>query len=302
MDKWLEYWQQDNLQPDVFTDKQGNKHASLLQFWQKHISGFGKGASVLDVASGAGAVYRCIPNIIDYEAHALDISEDALNRLKADMPSVKIHSVFLNNQILKGIYFDGLVSQFGIEYLGNEGFKQVPRLLNAGGKCVFLSNIKGGVIDSVTEQSLQGLTLVKQTDFLNLAQEVANAFHIDDKSKVEQAVQRFMKIEPLLEEYCRKVPTGHHTQLYNGIKQLLSRYNSFGHNAVIEWINVARKQAEENTERLQSMHNAALTKTDVDRISKQLKKLGLSITSAEAFHLRPEDPPAAWEIIGVKQS
>ncbi|WP_371192783.1 class I SAM-dependent methyltransferase [Glaciecola sp. SC05] len=301
MDKWLEYWQQDNLQPDVFTDDTGNKHASLMQFWQKHITGFGEGASVLDIASGAGAVYRCVSNIADYDAHALDISQDALERLNADMPSVKTHSVFLNDNTLQDTQFDGVVSQFGIEYLGDKGFCQVPRLLKTGAKCVFLSHIRGGVVDNVTEQNLNGLLLVQRTDFLNRAQSVANAFRIDDKLKVEHAVKLFMKIEPVLADYCHKVPKGHHAHLYSGIKALLSRYNSYEHKTVIDWINVARKQAAENIERLQSMHNAALGTSDIDRISKKLSKQGLSILSTEPFYLRPGDPPAAWEIIGVKQ-
>lgn len=301
MDKWLEYWQQDDLQPDVFTDSQGNKHASLLQFWQKHIAGFSIGSSILDIASGAGAIYRCLPNIAEYEAHALDISADALLRLARDMPSINTHSSGLDDTSFQCMQFDVVVSQFGIEYLGDDGFKHVPRLLKNKGKCIFLSHIKGGVVDAVTEQSLKGLNLVVQSKFLSLARDVAYAFNRDDKAIVEQAVKHFMQVEPTIAEYCQMVPRGHHAHLYNGIKQLLSHYNKYDHQTVIEWMDTASKQALENMERLQSMHNAALSIDDIYRLSESLSKQGLEIVSAEPFCLRSEDPPAAWEIIGVKR-
>jgi SAM-dependent methyltransferase len=302
MDKWLEYWQQDQLQPDVFTDEEGNKHADLLAFWQSHICKFGKSASLLDIASGAGAIYRCIPTIDQYDAHALDISEDALAILKEDIPSVHTYAGPLNIKTLAQNQFDGVVSQFGIEYLSGEGFAQVPRLLKSGGKCVFLCHIKGGVIDSVTEQSLNGLTLVQDTRFLALARLVAEAFKVDQKQQVEQSVEAFMSVEPKIAAYCAEVPNGHHVHLYQGIKQLLSRYNQYEHSTVIEWIDTAHEQALENVERLQSMHNAALTQNDITYISNSLAQQGLLITTAVPFHLRAEDPPVAWEILGFKQS
>lgn len=302
MDKWLEYWQQDELQADVFTDKDGNKHEALLTFWQQHIAKFAGGESVLDIASGAGAIYRCIPDISLYDAHALDISSDALTRLKSDVPSVHTHAQMLDDASFTQQQFDGVFSQFGIEYLGDSGFSHVPRLLKDGATCIFLSHIKGGVVDQVTQQSLQGLKIVEQTQFLNLAQNVADAFQTDDKQQVQQCVGLFMKVEPMLAQYCAKVPQGHHVHLYEGVKKLLSNYNNYEHSIIIKWIDVARQQALENIERLQSMHNAALDQDDIDRLSSTLAKQGLSVTSAKPFYLRAEDPPAAWEIIGVKQS
>lgn len=302
MDKWLEYWQQEELQPDVFTDKQGNKHPALLGFWQRHIASFDTNSSLLDIASGAGAIYRCATDITQYDAHALDISKDALNRLKEDLPSVNTHDQYLNDDSFRHHQFDGVFSQFGIEYLRDTGFSHVPRLMKEGARCIFLCHIKGGVVDSVTEESLKGLQLVEQVNFLGLAEDVANAFHIDIQHQVAKSVELFMQIEPVVANYCANVPNGHHAHLYNGIKQLLSNYNKYGHKAVIEWIDVARQQAAENTERLQSMHNAALDKSDVDRISHALSQQGVEIASAQPFYLRENDPPAAWEIIGVRQN
>lgn len=302
MDKWLEYWQQEELQPDVFTDKQGNKHKALQEFWQHHLLTFTAGNKLLDIASGAGAIYRCIPNIDVYDAHALDISGDALERLKTDIPSVHTHAQMLTDGSFAKQHFDGVFSQFGIEYLGDSGFSHLPRLLKDGAKCVFLSHLKGGVVDSVTQQSLTGLQLIEQTNFLNLAERVAEAFQLDQKQEVAHCVDSFMQIEPKVAQYCEKVPSGHHTNLYQGVKTLLSNYNSYEHSVVIKWIDVARKQALENTERLQSMHNAALNQQDIDRLSAMLVKQGLNITSAKPFYLRAGDPPAAWEIIGVKQN
>jgi ubiquinone/menaquinone biosynthesis C-methylase UbiE len=302
MDKWLKYWQQDALQPDVFTDKQGNKHIALQQFWQRHVANFDKGSCLLDIASGAGAIYRCLPDIADYDAHALDISEQALQRLKLDMPTVGIHAQLLDEKSFDKAQFDGVFSQFGIEYLGKEGFSHVPRLLKDGAKCVFLNHIKGGVVDTVTQQSLKGLLLIEQTKFLQLAHNVAIAFKEDKKKQVEQSVKVFMQVEPTVAQYCNSIPKGHHVHLYDGVKQLLSRYNKYEHIVVLDWINAAKKQACENTERLQSMHDAALDASDIKEICEELLHLGLKIMSTKPFYLRQDDPPAAWEIIGVKQN
>jgi len=301
MNKWLEYWQQDELHADVFTNKDGKKHDNLRKFWQTHIAELKSSSSLLDIASGAGAIYRCIPNIKEYEANALDISKEALAMLKADIPTIKIHPEFLNSKSFGESKFDAVLSQFGIEYLGDSGFMQVPRLLKSGGKCVFLSHIKDGVIDRRTQQSLHGLTLLQDIQFLSRAAAVADAFALDQRQVVEQSVKAFTSIEPKIAAYCTKVPSGHHVHLYQGIKQLLSQYNSYGHAAVIKWIDEASKQASQNMERLASMHKAALAKDDIIRITALFEKKGLTITNAIPFRLNPEEPPVAWEIVGAKR-
>lgn len=301
MDKWLEYWQQEELQPDVFTDKQGNKHDALLAFWRSHFESLQTGTRVLDIASGAGAIYRCLPEIEKFDAHALDISNDALTRLKADLPSVQTHPKRLASSTFLDIQFDCVVSQFGIEYLGDNGFELVPNLLNIGGKCIFLCHIENGIVAQVTEESLTGLHLLQQTQFLQKARAVACAFHQGEKVKIDPAVQAFMKVEPSIASYCQAIPKGHHTHLYNGVKQLLSHYNNYQHEHVIDWLEGASAQAMENIERLESMRKATLNQNDITRIQSSLAKQNLTITSARPFYLRPEDPPAAWEIIGVKQ-
>jgi SAM-dependent methyltransferase len=301
MDKWLEYWQQDKLHPDVFTDKYGNKHPALQQFWNQHFNELASGSSVLDIACGAGAVYRCIDDISEYDAHALDISKDALAKLKADLPSVHTHDTRLDSNTLLGAEFDAIVSQFGIEYLGMDGFAQIPRMLKTGGKCIFLSHIRDGVIDRVTQQSLNGLTLIQDTKFLLLAEQVADAFKKDDKNLVEQKVAAFMQVEPQVAQYCSSHPSGHHLHLYEGVKELLSKYNQYGYQAIVDWINNANIQALENIERLTSMHNAALCIEGIEKLSAMLLEIGVKIIKHEPFHIRAEDAPGAWEIVGVKQ-
>jgi ubiquinone/menaquinone biosynthesis C-methylase UbiE len=301
MDKWLEYWQQDELMPDVFTDKHGNKHHGLEEFWHKHFASFTEGSRVIDIASGAGAVYRCIEHIQRFDAHALDISNEALAILKTDLPSVKIHPCMLDANTLSNTGFDAVVSQFGIEYLGFDGFKQAARLLKPGGRCVFLSHIKDGAIDNVTQRSLNGLLLIRDNAFLALAKSVADAFNKDEKTLVERCVNSFMKVEPSIAEYCKNVPDGHHVHLYEGIKQLLSNYNQYEHKTVVAWIEQANTQAMENIERLESMHNAALSQQQLDELTEQLLEHQLEITQMRPFKLRKEDAPVAWEIVGVKQ-
>lgn len=301
MDKWLEYWQQDELMPDVFTDKHGNKHHGLEEFWHKHFDSFSQGSKVIDIASGAGAIYRCINDIQRYEAHALDISSDALAILKTDLPSVNIHPCMLDANTLSNTDFDAVVSQFGIEYLGVDGFMQAARLLKPGGTCVFLSHFKDGAIDYVTQRSLNGLLLIKDNAFLSLSKSVADAFDKDERALVEQCVNAFMQVEPSIAEYCKNVPDGHHVHLYEGVKQLLSNYNQYEHKTVVDWIEQANTQAMENIERLQSMHSAALSQPQLDELTNQLLEHQVKITQIRPFKLRKEDAPVAWEIVGVKQ-
>jgi len=302
MDKWLEYWQQEDLQPDVFTDKTGKKHKALQDFWQQHISSLSKQSSILDIASGAGAIYRCVPEIHLYDAHALDISNAALERLKKDIPSAHTYAQRLTKKSFKHQKFDAIVSQFGIEYLGKTGFAQLSRLLKDEAKFAFLSHIKDGAIDNVTQRSLKGLALIKRTEFLTLAENVAEAFRQDKTEHVKDCVELFMKIEPSVMRYTEKVPEGHHTHLYHGVKHLLSNYNNYAHDTVVKWIETARKQAAENTQRLRSMHRAALDQQNIDELSETLLQQGLKITSAKPFYLKASEPPVAWEIVGVKKN
>ncbi|WP_395342133.1 class I SAM-dependent methyltransferase [Ningiella sp. W23] len=300
MNKWLEYWKQDELNEDVFTDKQGRKHEKLKAFWQSKFSSIDGESQVLDVASGAGAVFRCLDSTSSLNLHALDISADALDKLKSDFPNCTTYPMALDSAKFEEKRFDLIVSQFGIEYLGFDGFLEAAKLMSDGGQCVFLSHYESGAIDIITQQSLHGLQQLQKNEFLAKAKRVAQAFIGDERRQVEAAVADFMNVEPLISQSSASMPESHHAHVYNGVKQLLSNFNQYENQHILDWLSTASNQVSENLMRLQSMHNAALSQSDIDELNAQLSSFGVKIELVSPFYLREGDLPVAWEIHAQK--
>lgn len=125
-------------------------------FWRDYFAGFADGAKLLDLATGGGHVVRLALAIaagrnLGYEIHGADLADIAPVRhaLGATrLSTLRLHSnVDLGALPFADAFFDGITSQFGIEYADREAAaKEAVRVLKRGGSGLFLLHHAGSVI------------------------------------------------------------------------------------------------------------------------------------------------------------
>ncbi len=298
---WIKYWQEDASSEQVFANTHGQKNNAIKAFWQAWLEHQESKQRLLDVACGAGSIFRDYDSIDRFECFGLDIAEAALEKLSTDLPFVKTKSASLSEMPFNDGEIDLVCSQFGIEYGGLEAFKEAARVLKLNGKFRTLSHIKGGSIDAQTCRKLEALNALVESDFLGAAMQVAFSFRKDEAKAVESAVQVFSGKESQIYQLRQSYPDGQHVHIYDGIRALLSNFNRYKFDDIVDWIERAQLQVNENKTRLESMHQACLSTEDIESLSEVLSEQGLQISHAR-FYLPDQALPLAWEIDGVKTS
>lgn len=300
-DTWQKYWSEDAEFVQVFTDKQGNKNQSLVNHWDAVFSKLNDDACVLDLASGASSLFRDYENSQRLKCMANDISETALERLKRDLPYVETICAPIEKIKIQENSVDLLCSQFGFEYAGIESIQHLARLMKPQGTIQLISHYTGGYIDRNTQNSLTAINVLNETLFLQKSKKVASAFHEDNRSKVELAVQTFMQIEPTISALCREIPNGQHVHIYNSVKELLSNFNRYNYQSIEAWFADTESQMVENESRLSSMHKACLDSKAIKTLEGLCKKNNIVSFSATPFYLDNNSQPIAWNIYGQKR-
>ncbi|WP_026375546.1 class I SAM-dependent methyltransferase [Aestuariibacter salexigens] len=293
---WSEYWQKEGEGGDVFVTADGSKQLQLQAFWQK-IFEHHKPTSVLDIASGAGAVFSNLESTEQYHLVATDISVDALVRQRQRVDGVQTVVCDAANISLGNAQFDLVVSQFGIEYAGPEAFSETARLLKPAGSLTLLCHFMGGyIVSSALKQELAGAQLCQQTGFIEKAKQLVVAMSTGEKRTVHQAMDVFTEVEPVLAKYCAKVPEGIHSHLYNGFKQLMIKRQHYDQQDIISWLENVQGEVDKCILRLSEMCQAALTQQHIDDIKQRLTNAGLRDIQAEPFYLPKYQLPVAWHI------
>jgi hypothetical protein len=229
MQSWEQYWAENDPNAPVFSDGVGKNRQEVVNFWQAAISDVPPGSTIIDICSGAGAVFDTCTNINQYNLFAHDGSERARAHLKRKYANANV----LSNDDLaarKEAFADILVSQFGIEYLDKDAQKIAISMLKQGGAFIALIHSTDGFIHKkYQKEHKQLISLISESMCVELLQ-------IFKRSTSEG--------KPLLTEFDAQwskigLDTGNlyggALALFNGGKQLISKYNNFALQDVENW-------------------------------------------------------------------
>lgn len=295
-DKWSEYWQAEGRGGEVFVDADGNRHPALAEFWTPMFSSLANGASVIDIASGAGSIFSHLDDPGRFELHATDISAEALKLMEARMPGVRTHCGPAEALPYDDQSFELVVSQFGIEYGGDAAFAEAARLVAPGGRLVALVHIEDGYIDSRNAAELSGAMAAIDGAFIDHATAVTRAVFADDRAAFEAAAAHFAKAERALAEAHDAHTHGVHAHLYAGFRQLFENRSQYDEKDVVGWLDDMRGELERNVDRLTAMRRAAVSEERLARVTDVLRAAGLGEVATEHFMTPGNELPVAWQL------
>ena len=295
-DKWSAYWQDEGLGGEVFVNAEGNASPGITRFWQEAFSDSAAGARVIDLAAGAGAVFRALGNIAGQERYAADFSTPALQLVRKDLPDVLTLTCDAAKPPLADGAFDYVVSQFGIEYAGDAAFEAAGRLLAPGGRLIALCHYEGGNIHGNNEAELKAAEATRASNFIGVSTELARALFSRDQARFDAAHGPFQVAERTVALLTRDVPGGIHTHLYNGFRQLAERYQHYDESDITGWLAAMDADLTRNIDRLTQICRAAANESTMRERCATLSRIGLTNVVLAPFQLPEHDRPVAWHL------
>ncbi|GAB5382413.1 MAG: hypothetical protein Alis3KO_08820 [Aliiglaciecola sp.] len=293
-ENWSQYWQKESAKGEVFVNKDGDKHQGLRDFWRSKLDNLPAGSRIIDLACGAGSIYADLENAANFNLFAADYSQSALEQLVKRMPDVNIKVCSANDLPYEDNMFDGVVSQFGIEYAGVSAFVEAARVLKSKKTLVVLCHFQEGFIDSKNKQELEGAKLVETLNFIPIAKKVTNAFYEAKESVIKQAMTEFTSVEPELAKKVAVATSGVHVHLYNGFKQLFMNRQAYAKEDIIGWLDAMSDEVSTAILRLTDMRNAALSEQQMIDVCDQVAANYAGEPKFSSFTLSGHELPVAW--------
>jgi ubiquinone/menaquinone biosynthesis C-methylase UbiE len=298
---WSEYWANEGVSGEVFVDKKGNKHPYLSKFWNQYLSQVTKNAKVVDLACGGGSIFA--DNVEDgqFQLYAVDISAQALTQLNKRLPEVTTIESSVDEIPLDSGMFDLVVSQFGIEYVGESAFVEAARLMASGSQLVVLCHIENGFIDTKNQTELEGAKLLESTDFIEKAIAVTTANFNNDTEAYKKKLVEFIAIEPQVATWLEGKGKSLVSHCYLGFRQMYERKNVYQLSDIIGWLEGMKSEVGKTIIRVSEMRKAAQSEKQVKSICEALVANGLSDILFKPFTLPEQKLPIAWCITGNKK-
>ena len=293
---WSRYWQDEGAGGEVFVDPSGGRHPALGTHWQSVFDSLADGASIIDIASGAGSIFAHLPSSHGFALTAADLSPKALEVLSGRFEGV--HTLVCPADAVPSPdqSFDLVVSQFGIEYAGVGAFAEAARLVAPGGSFRALVHIEDGYLDAPNQQKLAEAQLASDSHFIDHAIELINAVFAADATAIEHAEAAFEPASRALAEALQRCPEGVHAHLLLGFRQLYERRAHYLAGDITGWLEAMRGEVDKAVLRLGEMRRAAMSAKDVEEIATGLREAGLKSITIEHFFAPQHSRPLAWDI------
>jgi len=298
---WDQYWKNDAKSGEVFVTKDGQKSDELAAFWREKLSVARSGDSILDIAAGGGSIFASLPAVGEYRLYATDISGSALQSLRQKFSGANTLQCDAAKMPIADSRFDWVVSQFGIEYSHMAAFVEAARVLKPGGQLIFISHIKGSLIDERNNKELNGIKVCEQADFIALAKQVVEALTKPNAPKSADVFAKFQMIEPDVAKFANETPNLFIGHLYFGFRQLVENFSRYEPQAINDWLTKMQQQMKDILSRLNSMLAAAKNEKQISEILAVLCEAGIEMHPPKIFYSTKNNAKVAWILEGEKR-
>jgi SAM-dependent methyltransferase len=312
---WDTYWQGAH---NASAPKAGGAQDEALKvFWTDIVSAHAndqKDMRLLDVACGNGAVTGIAleaagQNQIKLISYCTDYSLAAVQATQEKYPAVKGVASDAKHLPFQPASFDVVVSQFGIEYAGPDGFAQCAELVAPAGTFVAIVHLQDSVIYKECEASLQASEKTTGSKVLELARSAFSAAYevLEGKAEQDVFVQADKNLAPAVEavkailvEKGKDVADGTVFGLLGNLGHMYGNIEGYNPQDVFAWIDKMELELHAYSARISSMLNAAVGAQELQSIIELVASKGMSVTRKDQLSFS-EGKPAAWILVFEKQ-
>jgi SAM-dependent methyltransferase len=276
--------------------------------WEKFFSTFDAGSKLLDLATGAGHVVRlAIEAAIrlkrNYEVHGVDLADIAsLQRAGVEgvAGAAQFHGkIDLNALPFENDVFDGVTSQFGIEYADRDvAIAEAVRVLRRGGRGIFLMHRAGGSVEKACADRLRAhrrvlpddaIFRLGETVFVRLSETAPPALVMADVARFRAAVTAIA---------ARFAATGPESNMHAAIPFLVDLARTphrYDPNDAVRRLKFVERDLQHWAQRQEAMIAAALDEAGIAAFANALAKAGAT-PGTPATCRSPSGDLLAWQL------
>lgn len=293
---WATFWSDGGAGPESGCLPNALQTIDAVQrtAWQQFASELSKGARVIDLATGDGAVLGKL-RAVRPDCKLLGVDSSPV--LPPQPPGIKLRTgIMIESLPFPNESFDAVTSQFGYEYGETDRVAaEVHRVLKPGGKFQFVVHYREGPILAHNLPLREALSwAVHASGYLDKARVFAKA-----RAKVDlptpaqfrmapaEARQRF-PAQPIAEEFL------------SAVLQTLELSRHARAKEVLEVLQMLQDRAENQIGRVDSLERAARNVEQLNSLVHELVAAGLVVETSGTLSERAGDRPFAWLLKGSK--
>lgn len=292
----------------------GAGHPAIHAFWEqffRSISSSRNAATLLDIASGNGAVVECARDIFGDDGLAIscvDVSAAAIANIHDRFPGVRGLVCDARAIPLRAATFDVVVSQFGLEYAGPQATGEAARLLAPGGSLALLLHHRAGAIHRECMDGLEALSQLRESRFIPLASEMFQAgfaaIRGADRGPYDAAAARLAPaveaLEAIIAHHGPQVAGDTLARLYSDVGRIHGKLQHYAPDEVLGWLHRMERELVAYTGRLSSMLGSALDQESFEQLCTKLRSGGCILKQAGPLTVPGAGLPLAWVLVASR--
>jgi ubiquinone/menaquinone biosynthesis C-methylase UbiE len=297
---WESHWRKTNNAAAY----EGNAtHANVLKrHWLSQIDAIElKNKSVLDLASGNGAVFDIFNNSRSFNMNqncqyfSTDLSQSAMQHIQMKYKNCQAVRANLNNLPFIDDSFDVVTSQFGVEYAGLEAVNECCRVLKKEGKFIGVFHYRDGALHQECNNNVNAINELLTLNFFDEAHWV---FGIKSPRNKVNSEKRFTDILASFFALTKKSPkavSGMLLRLCNDVSYMYANMQNFESASVLQWLSNMEQETNSYLYRMKAMSESSLDIEKMKNIVDIYTDNGFKNTVCKSLSLKGE-PPFAWTI------
>lgn len=282
----------------------------LSTFWQQTFGELGNCHRVLDIASGRGALLDHLDasGVQAEQVIATDYSVAGLHSLKQS----RRHVLVVGSDAAAMPFAEGSVdlvtSQFGVEYAGPGAVLDAGKYVAPSGRIVLMLHCRKSVIYSECQANLLALKELKDSQFLPLAEDMFQSGYLVIRGQIgrkeagamaRRVIEPFNGLRQILDRYGEEVAGGTIKTLYEETARIQQRFQYHLEDEVMGWVRSMQVEVDSYIGRMESMLNAALDETEIDKIIQGWQQQGLHVVNRALIN-DEQQRALAWVIQATK--
>ena len=308
---WSDYWREGDTEHALPDDNPGTRAlASVWRGYATKLASRGGHARIVDLACGGGFALRHLEAAghapsLNWELLGLDIAGPALEQLRK---SATTPLQLIVGDAARPPFVDGsmtvVLSQFGLEYAGQEALSGAARLLTPAGELLLLVHHAEGAVAASCRANRDIVDGVLACGAL----EAMRHWFEQRASGRQRPLARSQATEKLrepigaMESLLQQSPQCPARQLvgrmHADIARLYTRADAYATADVMQWLDGMRTELMSYRQRMQGMLQAARGTADIQLLLSDWTSQGLLNCNADVIEV--EGQPLAWQLTATR--
>lgn len=318
--EWDQYW--DSARLAARDGESGaNYEDAVLDAWRRFFEALGDGITLVDIATGNGAVpvvARQVARENNWQWRILGIDNAAIDPpARFEGSDIDISGIeFLGNTPAESLPLedataDAVTSQYGVEYTDlSRSIPEIARALREGGRVQFVVHAsEGGIVQGAKEEVRHTHWLLRRSqlfpatrDFFAAVRSAESRPGASDGGLREQALRAKQVFQREFEAVSQYAADCRNPAMFNYVLETLAAMHrqraSYALDRMLGKVEAMREAVEAHERRLQANIDAAMDRSELDELTRALGEAGIDVECGEGLRDETGARLLGWIVSG----